>query len=94
MRPDVERLVQLGPFPSEGAASTARVHQSEALLRAIEKPATASEADALVELFGPDNCFGLAWTLLHLIERAPDRAVPVHLVGSENRWIVSLRDRT
>ncbi|QMU80720.1 hypothetical protein GXW83_33200 [Streptacidiphilus sp. PB12-B1b] len=33
-------------------------------LRAISGPVTAEEASALVECFGPDDCYGLAWTLL------------------------------
>jgi hypothetical protein len=47
------------------------------------------EAGALARLFGPDDCFGLAWTLVHLIESAPEYLdhLPVH----ENEWISRLR---
>jgi hypothetical protein len=47
----------------------------------------------LVKLFGPDDCLGLAWTLLHLIETAPGWPVESALVGLEGEWIDRLRER-
>ena len=46
-----------------------------------------------VKLFGPDDCFGLAWTLLHLIETAPGWPVESALVDLESKWIDRLRER-
>ncbi|MEU0382903.1 hypothetical protein [Streptomyces chartreusis] len=55
------------------------ISETQRLLERIPKPVTDDEAQALATLFGPDNCFGLAWTLLHLIETAPGaRLRPVH----------------
>jgi hypothetical protein len=62
-------------------------------LSRVEIPITEEEACALVKLFGPDDCFGLAWTLLHLIETVPGWPVESALVGLEGEWIDRLRER-
>jgi hypothetical protein len=51
------------------------------------------EAKALVELFGADDCFGLAWTLLHVIETAPGWPILDALGDTENQWIARLKQR-
>jgi hypothetical protein len=71
MQPAVERLVQIGPLPSSSVATVPILQEREALLAKVKPPITDSEARALVQLFGPDDCFGLAWSLLHLIETSP-----------------------
>jgi hypothetical protein len=45
----------------------ADLEQRERLLHAIARPVSDEEAQLLVTCFGNDNCFGLAWTLLHLV---------------------------
>jgi hypothetical protein len=40
------------------------VERYQHLLDSITPPVTDAEAEALVLLFGPDDGFGLAWTLL------------------------------
>lgn len=42
----------------------------------VTRPLTEEEAVALLVCFGPDDAFGLAWTLLHLIEATPG-GVPI-----------------
>ena len=93
MRPEIERLVQLGPLPSEKEASVEHLRQVEALLMSINKPVSDEEARTLVSLFGPDGCFGLAWTILHLIESSPNWPIAECLANSSNEWVASLRDR-
>ena len=58
------------------------------------RPVTDDEAALLIRCFGPDDCFGLAWTLLHLIETAPGR-LPLKAEPSpaENEWVRRLWDR-
>jgi hypothetical protein len=51
------------------------------------------DARVLVRLFGPDDCFGLAWTLVHLIETAPNWPLEDCLVVTENEWIKVLKQR-
>ena len=45
-----------------------------------------AEVRSLVHLFGPDECYGLAWTLLHLIETAPGWPLHDCLQGTHNLW--------
>ena len=39
--------------------------------QSVKPPVTDEEAEELVECFGPDDCFGLAWSLVHLVETSP-----------------------
>ena len=71
MQTPVEELVKLGALPASSAPDVQRLEKIQTLLGQVERPITDDEARALSKLFGPDECFGLAWTLLHLIETAP-----------------------
>ncbi|MFJ6837133.1 hypothetical protein [Streptomyces sp. NPDC091209] len=75
VRRQVSDFVALGTLPSEtGEPDDAlgdAVECAATLLDLIERPVTDDEAHVLAECFGEDLCFGLAWTLLHLIETAP-----------------------
>lgn len=70
IRREVEQLLNLGQLPSSEGADEASLDRWGAALNAIVPPVNDEEARALVELFGPDECFGAAWSLLHLIETA------------------------
>ena len=43
-------------------------------------------------MFGPDDCFGAAWTLLHLIETAPNWPQEP-LEDNGNEWLQMLNRR-
>lgn len=60
VRTEVSELEKLGSLPSEEDAEVAELKTIEALYRAIAKPITDDEARILVELFGPDGCYGVA----------------------------------
>ena len=75
MQRAISALIGLGPLPSSAAATVPTTQAFEEQLSKVETPVTDEEACALVKLFGPDDCFGLAWTLLHLIETAPGVSV-------------------
>ncbi len=88
MRQAVYDLLQLGPLPDEETDDVELFDQYEQLLHSISPPITDEEACALVTLFGPDDSsFGLAWTLLHLIETAPGWPLEDCLSGRDNEWI-------
>ncbi|MCL8012620.1 hypothetical protein [Streptomyces sp. AS02] len=85
MRPEVQAFVADGPLPdadAEGDEIDRRVDQ----LGAITRPVTAEEARALADCFGPDDCYGVAWTLLHLIETGPNPVLTVRPAAEENEW--------
>ena len=93
MRPEVEALAKLGPLPAERAASVDFLQHHEKLYRSIRRPVTDEEARALVKLFGADDCFGLAASLMHLVETAPGWPLEDCLRGSDNLWVNELRGR-
>jgi hypothetical protein len=93
MRPEITRLILLGPLPSEAEASVEYLRQVETLLLSVTKPVSNGEARALVRLFGHDGCFGLASTVLHLIESAPGWPLVDCLANSNNVWVAALQDR-
>ena len=95
MRQEIRELSKLGPLPSEGIDTDADLVDLYAnLLSKIAKPVTDEEAKVLVELFGSDDCYGLAWTLVHLIETAPNWPLAECLQDTENQWIRHLRTAT
>src|SRR5262245_56831151 len=93
MQSAVEELVNLGPLPSSVKPDVARLKRIDNVLSKVTKPISDEDARALVRLFGPDDCFGAAWTLLHLIETAPSWPLVDCLEDSDNEWIVLLRER-
>ena len=93
VRTEVEELEKLGPLPSEDEAEVAQLERIEELYRAIAKPITDDEARVLVELFGPDGCYGVASSFMHLIETAPGWPLKDCLEQMNNEWKIELRNR-
>lgn len=99
MRQKIEELVKLGPLPSEEHANAEDLERFERMLKDIKQDAAQSswtndEVKALVSLFGPGECFGGAWTLLHLIESAPGWPIEDCLVDTSNKWVRRLNRRS
>ncbi|MFE0606768.1 hypothetical protein ACFW2T_32880 [Streptomyces sp. NPDC058892] len=94
MRSEVQTFVADGSLPGWDADEREldrRVKQIEA----ISAPVTRIEAQALAGCFGPDDCYGVAWSLLHLIETSPGPVPAVAPPGPDaddwhhtlwNRW--------
>src|SRR5690348_12608273 len=93
MRREVEELVALGRFPDARQVEPNIIERQQALLDAVAPPVTDAEARELVRLFGNDDYFGLAWTLLHLIESAPSWPLMECLICPSNEWIRRLVER-
>lgn len=96
LRQEVQELVALGPLPTEEDAEAEQVDRYTDLLEQVTRPATDEETRALVGLFGPDgidSCYGVAWTLLHLIETAPGWPLEDRLQNDDNEWVQYLRLR-
>ncbi|SES47805.1 hypothetical protein [Actinokineospora terrae] len=92
LRPQVRDLVDAGPFPDEDADEES-FERVERLLDRITKPVTDEEAQALATVFGPDDCYGMSWTLLHLIETAPGARTARYPAHPENPWRELLNNR-
>lgn len=100
MRQDIRELVALGPLPREEAVVAGDVSQEQYMLwgeriERITPPVTDEEARALAKIFPPDGtAFGVAWTVLHLIETAPHWPLEdVLATNPPNEWIARLKRR-
>ena len=93
MRPEIRRLVELGKLPTEDDADVENLRKYEVEYRGITRPITDEEAIALLGLFGEDGCFGLASSLMHLIETAPGWPIRDCLTDTANPWILELKNR-
>jgi hypothetical protein len=71
MRPEAQAFVADGPLPDWDAEED-EIDRRVRQLGAIARPVPAEEARAPAGCFGPDDCYGVAWTPLHLIETGPD----------------------
>lgn len=92
IRQAVADFLAAGPLPDEDQSAEA-VQRAQDLLERIDPPVTDEEAQMLVAGFGSDDCFGLSWTLLHLIETAPSAQTAQYPVNSGNQWVELLRSR-
>lgn len=92
IRQAVADFLAAGPLPDEDQPAE-DIERVEDLLGQIPSPVTDEEAQALAAGFGPDDCYGLAWTLLHLIETAPGARSAEYPADSENMWVKLLRSR-
>jgi hypothetical protein len=92
IRLEVRQFVEAGPLPSEDAEQAA-IDDALQRLERISRPVTDDEAQILATCFGPDDCFGLAWTLLHLIESAPRAANASYVGGGPSYWVDLLNER-
>lgn len=82
MRRVVSDLVALGPMPDENAEADTIDAWSD-LLDSIQDPLSNEEAAALARCFPPDLGYGVGWTLLHLVETAPDWSSIANTINTE-----------
>ena len=93
IRPEIKELLKFGVFPSEQQVNLEVIRQQEMLMQKIKPPVSDEEAKALLTLFGSDDYFGASWTILHLIESAPNWPIDECLTNTSNEWIVCLKER-
>ena len=92
MRLEVLAFISVGPLPDWNGTEE-EIDRRGRQLCAISGPLTAEEASALAECFGPDDCYGLAWTLLHLIEAGPNPVLRGKPTADANEWYFRLWTR-
>jgi len=95
MRPEVKQLVSRGPLPGS-KAGVQQVKEWQEAFEKIKPPISDEEAKALSSLFPPtdDDCFGLAWSLIHLVETSPHWPLQECLQNSDEPWVARLRQRS
>jgi hypothetical protein len=88
IRKEVRELVEMGPLPDEHSATEEQVDRLSDAIDKIARPVTPEEALLLISAFGPDDCFGVAWSLLHLIETAPGASAnTAEPPADANEWV-------
>ncbi len=92
VRTAVQEFVSAGPLPSE-EANEEGIERAQRLLEGISAPVSDEEAQLLSTAFGEDNCYGLSWTLLHLIETAPSAMTATYPYNAGNPWVQLLNAR-
>ena len=88
----------LNPMPTdaEADAEPRRVNSWNTLLDQLDAEGISDEdAHTLVRLFPVDgsDCYGLAWTLVHVIETAPSWPIGDALDQADGYWPGILRQR-
>ena len=96
MRDVVDKLASMGRLPDEDSAEQADLDERVTLLDEVglERPSR-DEVLVLLPLFPADDntCFGLAWTLLHIIESSPDWPIWEALDDRSGEWAETLSIR-
>lgn len=97
MRSEVAALARLGPLPNDSLESDADVlREQQRLLAAIAtQPPTAEESAVLATLFPADGgtSFGLAWSLVTIIESGSSWPQWDVLAGVQPDWRATLEVR-
>ena len=93
IRPEVQVLVDMGQLPSAMTADSDALEAFDHAVGEVIPPVTVDESLALARLLGPDECFGLGWSLIHLIETAPDWPVTLAQISCEPYWLDLLMQR-
>lgn len=93
MRKEVINFCELGVLPAEQRAVLEQIKLYERHFRAITCPVSDDEARALVKMFGPDGCFGLATSLITMIETAPNWPLANCFADSSNEFVDTLKQR-
>lgn len=94
MREDFRQLLRLGQLPAEEGLDEEEACRFVDAIDALQSAPTAEEAVALVSVLPPDDStsLGLAWSVLHAIEAAPEWPIWSAL-DDRNWWVTLLRKR-
>ncbi|MDN5786270.1 hypothetical protein [Pseudorhodobacter sp.] len=84
MRREIREFVALGHLPDYD--TDADIEPFATAIHAIPTPVSDVEAEALMPSFGKEDCFGLAWTLLHIIETSPNLHPKSPPSKGDNEW--------
>lgn len=93
MQSAILALTKLGALPRCEDAHDDWLAKFQSYLLEIEQPVSNEDAAELAKLLGPDDCFGMAWTLVHAIETAPGWPLEEAISEANETWKNILRDR-
>lgn len=72
MQDAIKKMENLGPIPSYDDATEEILLEYAQLLKEVKRPVSNDDAMALIRLFSPDDIGGVNWTIIALVETAPD----------------------
>jgi len=87
IREEVRDVAALGPMPSSSETTPEDIDRYGDLVLRIQRPLDDEEARLLLNSYGNDDYFGVAWELLHLIETAQHTPIDGPPSDSANEWI-------
>jgi hypothetical protein len=69
VRSEVTKLKELGVMPNhDDSVEDIVIENFESLLGSLGKSINKDEGEILIQIFPKESCYGLEWTLLHLVE--------------------------
>jgi hypothetical protein len=87
-------LSKMGSLPDESAEIADGVlERYDELFQQIKSPLTEAEAVVIARLFPPVACFGMEWTIVHMLERSenwPSKALEAIV---SRQWKMEMLDR-
>jgi hypothetical protein len=86
VRSQVVELAARGPLPHELDIADDDLAERSALLASIDPPLSEAESAALLRVLGSDDCFGLAWTVVSLLESTPGWPAESLTWDVDNPW--------
>ena len=95
IRPELTALRDFGVSLSASRLDDEKLAKAEMLLNSLDEQEVlnADELAILVSLFGEDDCYGLAWTMIHIIEKSPMWLPSEFPLITGNRWHNLLLER-
>lgn len=99
VRPSVRELIQLGPLPTDAESEEhpVRAGRWEQLVGELFSAGDVTDAEAaeLLRLFPRDDTdsYGVAWTLVHVVESAPSWPLSEAIAGASGPWSELLKQR-
>lgn len=94
VRQSINELSKLGRFPADNEEiSNEKMSEYVSLIRGIKPPVTNEESIILCGLLGEDDFYGAAWTVLHLLETAPQWPIEEGIQEASPSWQEILRQR-
>lgn len=83
----IDALVAMGRLPLSSEADPVFLESFQGVLEKIEGIVTKEDAVRLLKLLGPDDCFGLARSIIHASENCEELPSASELHGVETAWI-------
>jgi hypothetical protein len=94
VRAVIARLGLLGPLPEEDAdIADGVLERYDDLLRRLVEPLHATDAEVVAGLFPQSACFGMEWTLVHLLENSEGWPSTALQAVNSARWSEVLSTR-